>query len=142
LRNLQATEQRMLALMQKAVTLEDTLSLDRELRQIQGQIEQIQGRINFLGKRSEMSTITVGLSPDAIPEEPVTPVTTGWNPGEIVVKAWNASLDLLAGVATFVITVAVFMWWAVPLLLLAAWLAVRPRRPIVSSTPTAPAGEA
>jgi hypothetical protein len=141
LRNLQATESRMLALMQKATTIEDTLSLDRELRQIQGQIEQIQGRINFLGKRSEMSSITVSLYPDALPEEPVPATTTGWNPGEIAARAWNASLELLAGVGTFLITVAVFMWWAVPLLLLAAWLAVRPRRPI-TSTPAAPTGEA
>ncbi len=139
LRNLQATETRLLALQQKADKLEDILALDRELRQVQGDIERIQGRLNFLSKRSEMSTITVSLYPDALPVAPTVQTATGWNPVEIVQRAWFASLDLLAGVASAALTVAVFMWWAVPLLLLAAWLAIRPRRR--TAAPGAPISE-
>jgi hypothetical protein len=140
LRNLQATETRMLALQAKAVELEDILTLDRELRQIQGEIERIQGRLNFLSKRSEMSTLTVSLYPEIAPVEPMTVTEEGWDPARTATQAWNASLDMLSDVASVLITVAVFMWWAVPLLLLATWLALRPRKR--QATPTASAGEA
>jgi hypothetical protein len=140
LRNLQATETRMLALQAKAVELEDVLTLDRELRQIQGEIERIQGRVNFLSKRSEMSTLTVSLYPEIAPIEPMTVTEEGWDPARTAAEAWNASLDMLSDVANVLIRVAVFMWWAVPLLLLATWLAIRPRKR--QATPAAPAGEA
>ncbi|MBF6614351.1 MAG: DUF4349 domain-containing protein [Chloroflexi bacterium] len=139
LRNLQATETRMLALQQKADKLEDILALDRELRQVQGDIEKIQGRTNFLSKRSEMSTITLSLYPDIAPLPSVKVAAEGWNPGEIAARAWNSSLQLLSGVVGAAITVAVFMWWAVPLLLLALWLAIRPVRRTTPDNPTAEA---
>jgi hypothetical protein len=127
LRNLQATEARMLALQQKAGTLEDVLAVDRELRQVQGQIEQIQGRTNYLSKRAEMSSITVTLSPDAVPVEPAPQPATGWDPAAIAQHAWEASLDTLAGAGSVIISVVVFFWWAFPLVLL-LWLAQRMRR--------------
>lgn len=140
LRNLQATEQRMIALMQKAERIEDILTLDREMRQIQGEIERAQGRINFLGKRAEMSTITVSLHPQAAPVAVQTKTVEGWDPVQVAVRSWNASLELLSGVVSALISVVVFMWWAIPLLLLAAWLARRPRRQAV--VPPAPSAEA
>lgn len=140
LRNLQATEQRMIALMQKAERVEDILALDREMRQIQGEIERTQGRLNYLGKRSEMSTITVSLYPEAAAVAPLTKPAEAWDPVQVAQRAWEASLELLSGLASAVITVAVFMWWAIPFLLLAAWLARRPRRQ--SLTPPAPSAEA
>jgi len=140
LRNLQATEQRMLVLMQKAERIEDILALDREMRQIQGEIERTQGRLNYLGKRSEMSTITVSLYPEAAAVAPLTKPAEAWDPVQVAQRAWEASLELLSGIASAVITVAVFMWWAIPFLLLAAWLARRPRRQ--SLTPPAPSAEA
>ncbi|HET7080669.1 MAG TPA: DUF4349 domain-containing protein [Chloroflexia bacterium] len=127
LRNLQATEARMLALQQKAGTLEDVLAVDRELRQVQGQIEQIQGRSNYLSKRAEMSSITVTLSPDAVPVDPAPQPATGWDPAAIAQRAWEASLDTLAGAGSVVISVVVFFWWAFPLVFL-LWLVLRTRR--------------
>ncbi len=127
LRNLQATEARMLALQGKADKLEDVLSLDRELRQVQGDIEKAQGRLTFLGKRSDMSSITVNLSPDAVLVEALAS-NTGWQPGEVAQKAWNDSLALLAGMTNGLLTVVVFFWWTIPLLLLSAWAVARARR--------------
>lgn len=137
LRNLQATEQRLLALQAKASTLQDVLTIDQQLREVEGNIEQIQGRVNYLSKSSDMSTITISLFPDMLVAAPPPQPAVGWNPLDIAAKAWNASLELLSGVANVIITAVVFMWWAIPLLLLAAWLAIRPRRP--STPPTTPA---
>lgn len=129
LRNLQATEQRILALTQKADKIEDILTLDRELRQIQSEIERIQGRVNFLSKRTQMSTITVSLYPDIPAVEPLTKQTAeSWDPAGIASHAWNSSLELLANVGTLVITVAVFLWWTLPLLLIIWLLSRRYRR--------------
>ena len=138
LRNLEQTETRILALMGRAERIEDILNLDRELRNIRGEIERIQGRVSYLSKRAEMSTITVSLSPEIAPVKPTTLTTNGWDPSEIVLRAWNASLDLLAGVANVLLTGAVFLWWALPLLLV-GWLIFRPRRRATSANPPAEA---
>ncbi|MEO6457819.1 MAG: DUF4349 domain-containing protein [Chloroflexia bacterium] len=142
LKNLRATEGRIQALMGRAERIEDILTLDRELRQIQSEIERIVGRTNYLSKRAEMSSITVTLYPEVAVVEPVKLTEEGWNPGRIASEAWNASLEMLSNIATVAITVAVFMWWAVPLLLLALWLALRPRRDIPSGSTSTPAPDA
>lgn len=140
LRNLQATESRLLALQQKADKLEDILSLDHELRDIQGQIEQITGRTNYLSKRSEMSQITIELSPEAAAPTPATEPQPAWDPGSIVSQAWEASLDLLSKLATVVLTVVVFLWWVVPVVLVLLWVSRRMGRPVVQ-TPSAGGNE-
>ncbi len=129
LRNLQATEARILALQQKAEKLEDVLTLDQQLRQVQGDIERVQGRLNFLSNHSDMSSITVSLSPIGLPAPAIEPEPVkAWDPGQIAIKAWNASLDMLSGIATVAITIAVFLWWAVPMLVVLYVLVMRGRR--------------
>ncbi|HET6314190.1 MAG TPA: DUF4349 domain-containing protein [Chloroflexia bacterium] len=135
LRNLQATESRILALVGRAEQINDILALDRELRGIQGEIERIQGRLNFLGKRAEMSTITISLYPEAVVVEPAATPAEAWDPVRIANQAWDASLQLLANVGTAVITVVVYLWWLLPLGMLAAVFLRRARR----TMPTAPA---
>jgi hypothetical protein len=138
LRNLQATESRILALVGRAEQINDILTLDRELRGIQGEIERIQGRLNFLGKRAEMSTITISLYPEAVVVEPAPTPAEAWDPVRIANQAWDASLQLLANVGALVITVAVYLWWLLPLALFAAIFLRRTRRTMPpASTATA-----
>jgi hypothetical protein len=124
LRNLEATEGRMLALQAKADKMEDVLAIDHELRDVQGQIETIQGRINYLGKRSEMSTITITLWPESAPiaNEP------SWQPLRAAENAWNDSMEMVAGLSMGLIRVGVFLWWLIPLSLLGAFILRRARR--------------
>ncbi len=154
LRNLQATEARVIALQQKADKLEDILTLDQQLRQIQGDIERIQGRLTFISNRSDMSSITVTLNPDKPIVEPTVEPTPEaakvWDPAAVAQKAWDASLQVLSGVATVAITIGVFLWWLIPIVLIAFVVAVRGRKrsggAITPSgqqaPPTAPMGEA
>ena len=127
LRNLKATEGRMIALQAKADRMEDILAIDRELRSVQSEIEQIQGRMNYLGKRAEMSTLTIYLSPAVAPAPPIEPASA-WQPLEAAEQAWNASLEMLAAAATALITSVVFLWWLLPVLALAFWVVARSRR--------------
>lgn len=68
LKNLQATEKRMLAILDKAENVSEILEVERELSNIREQIERLQGRKTYLDNRIDYSTITVSV------EEPI-PVT-------------------------------------------------------------------
>ncbi|MEO5951728.1 MAG: DUF4349 domain-containing protein [Chloroflexia bacterium] len=125
LRNLKATEARMLDLQSKAIALVDVLAVDRELRTVQGEIETIQGRINYLDKRTDMSTVTMNLSPVAA--APLKPQST-WQPLDAAGKAWDSSLEMLGNTATALITIAVFLWWLVPIVFVGTWITARLRR--------------
>jgi PKD repeat protein len=61
LRNLQATETQLLALMVKAEKVEDILAVQQQLTQVRGQIEQIKGRMQYLERTSSSSLITIDL---------------------------------------------------------------------------------
>lgn len=61
LRNLEATEAQLLELIKKAVKVEEILDVQRELSRVQGEIEQIKGRMQYLERTSAMSLIEVYL---------------------------------------------------------------------------------
>lgn len=89
LRNLEATRDRLLDMLNKATRVQDALDVNLALSDVQGQIEQIQGRMRFLSESAAMSTINVSLKP-----VPVTPVLAedGWQPIQV---ARAALRDLL-----------------------------------------------
>jgi PKD repeat protein len=58
---LEATEQQLLAIMQKAEKVEDVLAVQRELTNTRTQIEQTKGRMQYLEKTSATSLIEVTL---------------------------------------------------------------------------------
>ena len=59
--NLEATETALLRLFDRAATVEEALDVQRTLSQVQGEIEVIKGRINFLEQTSAFSLINVTL---------------------------------------------------------------------------------
>jgi hypothetical protein len=61
LRNLEATRDRLLDLLERATRVEDALEVNNALSDVQGQIEQIQGRMQYLQESAAMSTITAEL---------------------------------------------------------------------------------
>lgn len=123
-RNLLAAEESLLRLYDKAESVDDALSIERELTDLRGQIEVVQGRIQYLEERTSTSRISLAIEPlqkfaESRPSlEPVRAVST----------AWNASLSFLGTVAGAAISVLVFGWWLVPALVVAAvWWRRRPR---------------
>ena len=61
LKNLQATEEVLLKLLDRAEKVEDALSVQRELTVVQEGVERLQGRIKFLEQTAAFSLINVGL---------------------------------------------------------------------------------
>lgn len=60
-RNLERTEEQLLALMQQAGTVEDLLNVQREVTRVRGEIEQLEARIRYLEQTSAMSLIEIFL---------------------------------------------------------------------------------
>lgn len=128
-RNLLAAEASLLKLYERAESVEDTLVVERELTNVRGQIEQAQGRIKFLESRTEFSRISLSVTP--VPK----PVDPAWQPSRVAADAWEASLAVLQGAATAIITVLVFGWWFVPILVMGAVLWKRHRWSLTQSPP-------
>jgi hypothetical protein len=135
LRNLQASEAAILKLMDKATQISDVLSLQRELTNVRGQIERIQGRKTYLERRTDMATISLSLR---LPPVAATQVTGGaWDPLATALRGWQASLTVLRNLANAVIVVLAFSWWLVPVAAVGAY--VWRRRRSVSPRAVVPA---
>lgn len=120
LRNLEATEQELLALLAEVrerpdATAEDILAVHRSLTEIRGQIEQAQGQKNMLDNLIALSTIRVDLTPDAA-NRPV--VEEGWRPGIVARDAGRSLVIALQGLGNLLI------WFVIVGLPLIAVLAV------------------
>jgi hypothetical protein len=112
-RNLRATEESLLRLYDRAENVEEALSIQRELTTVRGEIELVQGRIKYLDQRSAYSQITLNIQPVTSPPPP----RPTWDPGDVVERAWDASLAVLQVMATAIISAVVFGWWLAPVLL-------------------------
>ncbi|MDQ6674687.1 MAG: DUF4349 domain-containing protein [Chloroflexota bacterium] len=140
LRNLQASEAAILKLMDKATQIQDVLQLQRELTNVRGQIERIQGRKTYLERRSDMATITLSLRLPPL-NASAQPFSGAWDPAGVAQRGWQASLALLRGVAEVVIVVVAFSWWLVPFVALGAYVWLHRRR-TPTPTPAATTGQA
>jgi hypothetical protein len=125
LRHLQAVEARLLEFLEQAETVEDALRVNQQLMDIQGQIEQTRGRINYLEQSAAMSTITVSLHARTVvaivPE-------AGWSLVATARWALRSLLEFGQRVASILI---VFGIWApvwLPALVGGLWLWRRARR--------------
>ncbi len=121
--NLEATERQLRDIMAKATRTEDILTIQREITSVRSQIERLQGRANYLDRRAALSTISLHLETPAVvappSPPPAPPEIAGWRFTTVVANAWASSLQVLQGVGTVVISVAVFCWWILPLAALA-----------------------
>jgi hypothetical protein len=111
-RNLQAAEESLLKLYDRAENVEEALSIQRELTGVRGEIEMVQGRIEYLDQHTAYSQITLDIQPVTSPPPP----EPSWDPGSVAARAWGASLGVLWAIATAFISAIVFGWWLAPAL--------------------------
>jgi hypothetical protein len=108
LTNLEATRARIQEFLQDAKTVDEALRINQELANIEGQIEQIKGQMNYLDDRSAYSTITLNLEPDfpvLTPTPTATPIP--WNPGQTFGEAKTTVTVLYQGIGNFLIWLGV-----------------------------------
>jgi hypothetical protein len=110
LHNLEVAETELLELLASAQETrqdaESILAIYREVTSIRGQIEQIQGRMQYLEDATSLATLTVSLTPEE-EEEPV--VEPGWEPLRQARDALRALVNALKVLADLLIWVALFI---------------------------------
>lgn len=133
LRNLQAVEARLIDFLQQAQKVEEALQVNQQLSEIQGQIEEAEGRIAYLKESAAYSTINVSLRGQTVVV--VAPDKT-WSPGTTARNAANSVLAFAQVVADILIVFVVWFPIWLPLLIL-GYVLWRRSRP--ASAPTPPA---
>ncbi|NWG06590.1 MAG: DUF4349 domain-containing protein [Chloroflexi bacterium] len=127
LQNLEATRARIQEFLKDAKTVDEALRINQELANIESQIEQIKGRMNYLADRAAFSTITVNFEPELpiltpTPTPTITPTFTPrptstpipWKPGETFTEAKNTVVSAYQGIINFLIWLVVVI---IPILL-------------------------
>jgi hypothetical protein len=116
LRNLERTETELLELLASAQETrqdaEQILAIYREMTMIREQIEQIQGRMQYLEDVASLATLTVNLTPEE--EKPV--VEPGWEPLRTVRDALRTLVNALKFLVDLLIWVVIFFLPTVALL--------------------------
>lgn len=116
LRNLEATRDRLQSFLDKATKVEDALSVNSSLSDVQGQIEQTRGRLQYLKQSAALSTVTVSLMP-----VPLTPIvdSDAWQPLGVARGALRNLIQLGQGLVNVLIVLLVWTpVWLLPLLLI------------------------
>jgi hypothetical protein len=131
----QAEEQRYLAILNRANTIDEILKVDASLGTVRTQIEQLTAQINSIKARTEFSTISMSISTlSALPGDTT---SKAWDPAKTVGRALAALGAMMQVFADAVIWLIVFGW--LPLLALAAvvFATARMRRTTAPPAPTA-----
>lgn len=146
LTNLEATRDRIKSFLDQAKTVDEALRINQQLSDVEAQIEQIKGKMNYLSNRSAFSTITINLEPD-LPPVVATPTPTptpfpveplgAWNPGPTTQKAANALVSAYRVIIEFLIWIFIVLVpiLAPPILFvwLIAWLVRRRTKPTLKA---------
>jgi transcription antitermination factor NusG len=124
-RNLRAVETRLLDFLKQAQKVEEALQVNQQLTEIQGQIEQAQGRISYLKESASYSTINVSMRGQPIIS--VTPDNT-WSPGTTARAAAQNLIAFAQVIADILIVLGVWFPIWLPALIVGLWFWRRSRR--------------
>ncbi len=114
-------EQAYLALLSRAGSVSDLLQVQRELSQVRTRIERLEGQIQYLENRSELSTISVTLQETASVRIPTKP----FQPGEAIKGAAQSVVVAFQFIATALIWVVILgVGVALPIGII-AWIVYR-----------------
>lgn len=119
LRNLEATEQELLALLREVrarpnATADEILTVHRRITEVRDEIERLKGRQQLLDNLVALATITIEIIPDEL-TRPI--VEQAWQPQQTARTAFRALLTGLRWLADLAIWLVIF---ALPILALVA----------------------
>jgi hypothetical protein len=119
LRSLEATYSRVLQFLDDAQTVEQALEVNRQLTEIQNEIEEVKGRMEYYKESAALSSIAIALEdnpepePTAIPTPTPTPTPTpipdeGWKPGEVAGNSFGRLVNFSQGLANILIELLIW----------------------------------
>ena len=110
LTNLEATRDRIKSFLDQARTVDEALKINQQLSEIEAQIEQVKGKMNYLSDRSAFSTITIQIEPELPPATPTpsptpspTPTPVTWDPGKTFERSSRTLTSAYRGIGDFLI---------------------------------------
>jgi len=124
LKTLEKTKARFEQIMDQAVEIDDILRIQREIINLQSQIDNLKGRQLYLEQTAKLARVTVYVSTDEI-ALPYTPSET-FRPAVIAKLAWRSLVINLRKIATALIWITIYSIIWVPVL--AIVLVVKRRR--------------
>jgi hypothetical protein len=111
LTNLEATADRVRGFLDEARDVEDALAVNVELSRLEGEIERITGRMQYLERSARFSSVSIDITPDALAQ----PVTIGrWQPQGTALSAIQALVKALQWLVDALIVIVLLV---LPLLL-------------------------
>lgn len=106
LRHLEATEERLLTFMEEAEDTEAALEVYDRLQNIQGEIEQAKGRIQYLEQSAAMATIRLNITPSELAQ----PIEVGgWHPEGTLRDAFESLIRVLQFLVDALIVIVVLV---------------------------------
>ena len=115
--NLKAAEQQLMVLFERSGKVSDVLEVQRELTNMRGQIESLQGRLNYLSQTTATSLVSVWFHPTSS----TAPISDpGWSPSETARGATRGLAAFGRWSADVAITVAIFSPVWVPIVVIVA----------------------
>lgn len=105
LANLEATADRVRAFLDETRNVEEALSVNMELSRLEGEIEVIKGRMQYLSQSAAFSTISVNITPDILAQ----PIEVGgWQPQGVAREAIEALVATLQNLASALIWLGIY----------------------------------
>jgi hypothetical protein len=120
LSNLRAEEQRLLTLMNQAQDLSDTLNVEQQLTQVDGQINDIEAHLNALKGETTFYTVNINLQPVGTVPPPTSP-PPAWSIVSIWQSAWGAVIGIWQVLMSMIVWLAAFSIYIIPLAVI-VWL--------------------
>ncbi len=122
LRNLEKQEEILLDLMEQSKSVEDSIHVQRELSNVQGDIEVIKGRMNYIDNMVNFSTIEVYLSePSAIK------TSSGWGFLDALKRGARGAINVLNGLITALIIISPVLVF-IAIIVIIVWAIIRARK--------------
>jgi hypothetical protein len=125
-RNLKATEERLLKHFERTGDLEGIVEIERELNRIREQIERLQGRLRYLSNRVDFSTFNIVLQ-EKPKKEPMVPPET-FSVAKVASEATRRLVGFFQNLTARIIWLAIWSVVWVPLVAVAIFLIRRALR--------------
>ncbi len=125
LKNLNAQEERLREILDMAATVEEVLTVEKELGRVRGEIESMTAQFNYLQDQVLLSTIYLNIREEAIATQAISPApfeNLGERMKEAFVRSINLALNGLAGLVVaftamlpllFILGLVVALLWLV-----------------------------
>ena len=121
LKNMEAQEEVLLSLMRQSESVADSIEVQRELSNVQGEVEVIKGRIKYLDSMVSFSTIEVFL------HEPEPIAASGWGFLDALKRGLRGAVKVFNGTVVFLIVISPLLV-LIAIILVIVWLAVRAKK--------------